>query len=171
MLVKHRYSFLALIISISRFPCFFYLRWPPSKPQQVIKHLKYIKIFQFLIQIHARLQILNFCIVMLVKFWYFQSLDVFKEKLKKTKFEQCPCNVCRVYIDGIGYIDNSHIDTVFLLILHIEPFVRVQLLYLWFVIYIVNYFISTQVSKLNFYCNLLNPNKDTHNTTLLTPVT
>ena len=34
-----------------------------------------------------------------------QSLDVFKDKLKKIKFEQCPCNICRVYVDGVGYID------------------------------------------------------------------
>ena len=30
-----------------------------------------------------------------------KSLDVFKDGLKKIKLEQCPCNICRVYIDGI----------------------------------------------------------------------
>ena len=34
-----------------------------------------------------------------------QSLDVFKDKLKKIRFEKCPCDICRVYIDGVGYID------------------------------------------------------------------
>ena len=34
-----------------------------------------------------------------------QSLDVFKDKLKKIKFEQCPCNIWRVYVDEVGYID------------------------------------------------------------------
>ena len=31
--------------------------------------------------------------------------NVFKEKLKDLTFEKCPCNTCREYVDGVGYID------------------------------------------------------------------
>ena len=34
-----------------------------------------------------------------------QSLDILKDKLKNTKFEQCPCNICRKYIYGGCHIN------------------------------------------------------------------
>ena len=34
-----------------------------------------------------------------------KSLSVFKEKLKDLTFEKCPCNICREYVDSVGYID------------------------------------------------------------------
>ena len=34
-----------------------------------------------------------------------KSLSVFKEKLKDLTFDECPCNICREYVDGVGYID------------------------------------------------------------------
>ena len=34
-----------------------------------------------------------------------KSLSVFKEKLKDLTFDKCPCNICREYVDGVGYID------------------------------------------------------------------
>ena len=33
-----------------------------------------------------------------------KSLSVFKEKIKDLTFEKCPCNICRQYVDGVGYI-------------------------------------------------------------------
>ena len=34
-----------------------------------------------------------------------KSLSVPMEKLKDLTFEKCPCNICREYVDGVGYID------------------------------------------------------------------
>ena len=33
------------------------------------------------------------------------SLELFKKKVKCLKFEHCPCNLCKDYIYGVGYID------------------------------------------------------------------
>ena len=33
------------------------------------------------------------------------SLETFKKKVKSLKFEQCPCNLCRNYVHGVGYIN------------------------------------------------------------------
>ena len=33
------------------------------------------------------------------------SIELFKKKVKCLKFEHCPCNLCKDYIYGVGYID------------------------------------------------------------------
>ena len=33
------------------------------------------------------------------------SIERFKKKVKCLKFEHCPCNLCKDYIYGVGYID------------------------------------------------------------------
>ena len=33
------------------------------------------------------------------------SLQLFKKKVKSLKFENCPCNLCKTYIQSVGYID------------------------------------------------------------------
>ena len=34
-----------------------------------------------------------------------KSLEVFRQKVKSMTFDQCPCNLCREYVHGVGYID------------------------------------------------------------------
>ena len=34
-----------------------------------------------------------------------KSLELFKQKVKSLKFEDCPCKLCKNYIHGVGYID------------------------------------------------------------------
>lgn len=34
-----------------------------------------------------------------------QSLQLFKKKVKSLKFENCPCTLCKTYVQNIGYID------------------------------------------------------------------
>ena len=34
-----------------------------------------------------------------------KSLNVFKEKIKSFEFKDCPCNLCKDYIQGVGYLD------------------------------------------------------------------
>ena len=34
-----------------------------------------------------------------------KSLATFKDKLKKFEFENCPCKLCKEYIQGVGYIN------------------------------------------------------------------
>ena len=34
-----------------------------------------------------------------------KSLELFKEKVKGLKFENCPCKLCKNYVYGVGYID------------------------------------------------------------------
>ena len=34
-----------------------------------------------------------------------KSLAVFRQKVKSMTFDQCPCNLCREYVHGVGYID------------------------------------------------------------------
>ena len=36
---------------------------------------------------------------------YAKSLEVFRQKVKSMTFDQCPCNLCREYVNGVGYID------------------------------------------------------------------
>ena len=33
-----------------------------------------------------------------------QNLDTFKIKIKKWKPENCPCRLCKVYIDRVGFL-------------------------------------------------------------------
>ena len=33
------------------------------------------------------------------------NLEVFKNKIRKWKFENCDCNLCKDYISGVGYIN------------------------------------------------------------------
>ena len=33
------------------------------------------------------------------------SLATFKDKLKEFEFENCPCKLCKEYIQGVGYIN------------------------------------------------------------------
>ena len=35
----------------------------------------------------------------------FAGINFREEKLKDLTFEKCPCNICREYVDGVGYID------------------------------------------------------------------
>ena len=32
------------------------------------------------------------------------SLAAFKNQVKKVNFDNCPCNLCKEYIQGVGYI-------------------------------------------------------------------
>ena len=34
-----------------------------------------------------------------------ESLELYKQKVKSLKFEDCPCKLCKNYIHGVGYID------------------------------------------------------------------
>ena len=34
-----------------------------------------------------------------------KSLNVFKEKIKNFEFKDCPCNLCKDYIQGVRYLD------------------------------------------------------------------
>ena len=34
-----------------------------------------------------------------------KSLEIFRKKIKSVTFDQCPCNLCREYVHGVGYID------------------------------------------------------------------
>ena len=38
----------------------------------------------------------------------FRSLSAFKSKLKKRNTDKCPCKICRDYINGNGYINQSY---------------------------------------------------------------
>ena len=33
-----------------------------------------------------------------------QNLDTFKIRIKKWKPENCPCRLCKVYIDRVGFL-------------------------------------------------------------------
>ena len=35
------------------------------------------------------------------------SLAAFKNQVKKVNFDNCPCNLCKEYIQGVGYITES----------------------------------------------------------------
>ena len=34
-----------------------------------------------------------------------KTLQIFKEEIKKFRFDKCPCNLCKTYISGVGFID------------------------------------------------------------------
>ena len=33
------------------------------------------------------------------------TLELFKERVRKLKFEKCPCKLCKTYIKGLGYVN------------------------------------------------------------------
>ena len=40
------------------------------------------------------------------------TLESFESKLKKLTITECPCSICRTYIEGVGYFDHiPHADT------------------------------------------------------------
>ena len=34
-----------------------------------------------------------------------KTLDLFKKEVKKLTFDNCPCKLCKEYIQGIGFLD------------------------------------------------------------------
>ena len=36
-----------------------------------------------------------------------ESLDKFKTKIRRWKPLKCPCRLCKIYVQGIGYIDRE----------------------------------------------------------------
>ena len=33
------------------------------------------------------------------------SLDLFKSEIKNWHYSDCPCNICRIFVDGVGFIN------------------------------------------------------------------
>ena len=42
---------------------------------------------------------------LLTRYKNLPSLDLFKSKIKSWHCSDCPCNICRIFVDGVGFIN------------------------------------------------------------------
>ena len=43
--------------------------------------------------------------LLLTRYKNLPSLDLFKSEIKNWHCSDCPCNICRIFVDGVGFIN------------------------------------------------------------------